>query len=127
MLYVPIINEYDLYREFERYGREDYYSFEAYKAIIDYYASFDDTSEFMEELDVIAICGAFSEYTQEEIIENYAPCTFEEWLLENGHIENASDEVAPEMEDEFISETLEAINEFGCVISLENGNFLKVE
>ena len=68
-----INSAYDLEKEFENYGR-NYYSSEAYEAILDFY---DGGGEDVE-LDVIAICGGFSEYTDPwDLIKSYR---LEDWL-----------------------------------------------
>jgi hypothetical protein len=66
MLKNTITTAYKLRNEFQSYDR-DYYTFEAYEAIIEYFNMFDEDVE----LDVIAICCDFNESTTEEIRSNY--------------------------------------------------------
>lgn len=64
------INEWDFMDAFAKHDR-DYYSYEAYQALYDYYTSIeDDTGEEME-LDVIAICCDWTEYGPGELVEAY--------------------------------------------------------
>jgi hypothetical protein len=67
MLVKTIDTASELRQEFVKYDR-DYYSFEFYKAVMDY---FDDVSNEPTELDVIAICCDFNEMTVNEIINDY--------------------------------------------------------
>jgi hypothetical protein len=66
MLYVSINNARELRNYFIDYDR-DYYSYEAYETMLDY---FDGLGESVE-LDVIELCGYFNEEKIEDIIENY--------------------------------------------------------
>ena len=59
------IDKYDMKKEFKKYDR-DYYSLEGYQAIIDYFEGLGDY-----ELDVIAICCEFTEYTRTELLQDY--------------------------------------------------------
>ena len=56
----------ELQNEFISYDR-DYYTYEGYQAILDYFEDFGDTYE----LDVIAICCDFNESTIEDIRNDY--------------------------------------------------------
>jgi hypothetical protein len=61
-----IDNKYDLQREFKEYDR-DYYSLEAYEAMIDLFESMGDNWE----LDVIALCCDFTEADIDDIRSDY--------------------------------------------------------
>jgi hypothetical protein len=67
MLKNTITTAYELRNEFQSYDR-DYYTFEGYEAIIEYFNMLDEDVE----LDVISICGDFNEDTAEEIRRNYS-------------------------------------------------------
>jgi len=61
-----IINFDQFVDAFKRMGREDQFSRTALDLIYDYLNEYEDI-----ELDIIAICCEFSEYTEEELIEEY--------------------------------------------------------
>jgi hypothetical protein len=66
VLYNTIGTARELKQEFMDYNR-DYYSLEAYEAILDYFDNIDENVE----LDVIGLCCDFNEDTLDEIIGNY--------------------------------------------------------
>jgi uncharacterized Zn finger protein len=78
MLYIEVGTARELRQEFISYDR-DYYSFEAYELMLDYFEN-----EIIE-LDIIALCGFFNEDTIDEIINNYN--------IEIEEEENKADEV----------------------------------
>ena len=56
---------------FARMNRDDNFSYEGKRALFDYFEDIEsDTSEQIE-LDVIAICCSYSEYSIDEALENY--------------------------------------------------------
>jgi len=67
MLVIKIVAVDQLRNEFIRCDR-DYYSYEGYEAILDYYHKLEEETE----LDVIAICGDFNEVTFEDFINDYS-------------------------------------------------------
>ena len=66
MLSSKIYTREDLRQKFVDYDR-DYYSYQGYQAIIDYFDEFENDVE----LDVIGLCCDFNEETKEEIMSNY--------------------------------------------------------
>ena len=66
MLYIPIQTEYELKEQFKLFNR-DYYSLEAYEAMLD---MFDDSE--LTELDVIAICCEFNEQSPYDYLIEYS-------------------------------------------------------
>lgn len=77
MLYIEINNGNELQRYFQEADR-DYYSIEAYDAMVELF----EDSETNYELDVIAICCDFNELTLEEFINDYSVEVEEEDLEE---------------------------------------------
>jgi len=63
---VKKLNAQELKEEFKSYDR-DYYSLEACQAMIDMFEEY----EADIELDIIALCGEFTEDCLEDILENY--------------------------------------------------------
>jgi adenylate cyclase class IV len=61
-----VSNAFDLRSYFIAYDR-DYYSYEAYEAMLDY----NEQACENVELDVIALCGDFNEEKIEDIIDNF--------------------------------------------------------
>lgn len=103
------INVYDFERAFKDADR-DYFSWDGYQALFDYYDEFDDF-----DLDVIAICCDVSEYTEEEFIKTYDYIqTFKEWSEENDDDD----------EEEYLKSLVSQIDEKGYIIELENGSYL---
>lgn len=55
---------------FQDMGREDQFSYEALKALFDYYEDLEESTNETIELDVIAICCDWTEYESEEELAN---------------------------------------------------------
>lgn len=68
---------------FDKMGRANQFSREGLKAIYDYITE-DDTD--MLELDVIAICCAYTEYTIEEALEQYPYADIEMLKYHTNHL-----------------------------------------
>jgi len=85
----------DFRQDFVNYNR-NYYSYEAYQAMFDYYNDIDENME----LDVIAICGEWTEYDKDELMSDYG----------NGF-------------DDF-ERTLDYLHSRTLVFELDNGNYL---
>ena len=67
MLVIKIDAVDQLRNEFIKYDR-DYYSYEGYESILDYFEGFEEDID----LDVIAICCDFNEVSFEEFINDYS-------------------------------------------------------
>lgn len=65
---VKTFNEYELQEEFRRFDR-DYYSLDGYRAILEYFETTDCEEDV--NLDVIGICGDFTEESPENIWNDY--------------------------------------------------------
>ena len=140
-LYMTIDNEYELQKIFVDWDR-DYYSLDGYKAILDYY------NEIDSELDVIAICGSFTEYNVDELLYYYEETDFETWLDDNGYVadwlcdndfddiedveivgmvNNMYAELKADYFDDFVTEQLDYINYNHTCVELANGNYMLIE
>lgn len=70
---------------FKDYGREESFSYEGLEIIFDYLLEYEESTGEELELDVIAICGDFTEYDLDDV-NNYYDEEFEdleeaeEWL-----------------------------------------------
>lgn len=81
------INKNDFAREFEAMNRADNFSNSALDILFDYYEEIDENME----LDVIAICCEWKEYTAEELKNDYGyKLDYTEWL-ENDYVQCDSD------------------------------------
>lgn len=75
----------DFVREFSEYGREDNFSYYGLKALYEYLS--DISEEVPYELDVIAICCEYSEYSLEDAVSTYS------YLIEEKDIDNMDEMV----------------------------------
>ena len=108
------INAYQFEQAFKDMNR-DYYSYEGYQALYDYYDEFEDFS-----LDVIAICCDVSEYDEEELINDYGYLlTFEEWKEEAGYTDEDED-----AQEEYLKALVSVISDSTYLIELDNGSYL---
>ena len=141
-LYMTIDNEYELQKIFADWDR-NYYSLDGYKAILDYYDKIDS------ELDVIAICGSFTEYENvDDLLHDYGEWSFDTWLDDNGYIadwlyDNDFDDIEDvenvgmanhmyaELEThyyyDFLAEQLDYINYNHTCVEFANGNYMFME
>lgn len=94
MLVTTIDNAYQLEELFRKYGRENHFSYEGFNALYDYLDEYSDEMNEPFEVDVIALCCDFTEYSDwEELYNNYSYSyndkskTFEE-LEEDGELDN---------------------------------------
>lgn len=72
-LTTTIDNSYELQKLFEEYGRGNSFSYEGYQALFDYLDNLSDDIGEDIHLDVIGLCGDFTEYSDyEEIYSNYS-------------------------------------------------------
>ena len=79
------VTRYDFYDAFRRMGRSDSFSYSGYKALYEYLVELEDDTGIEFELDVIEICGEYSEYaTALEAAQEYGYDSEEidclEWL-----------------------------------------------
>ena len=80
---------FDFQDAFQTMNRKDNFSYEALKALFDYYDNYDD----VYELDVIAICCDWNEMSKEEVLKEYELESIEELAdrtiviyLDNGNV-----------------------------------------
>nr|DAZ42732.1 MAG TPA: hypothetical protein [Caudoviricetes sp.] len=108
------INVNDLCNEFKDYGR-DYYSYEGYEALLNYYDEIDPDME----LDVIAICGDCTEYG--DYCENVY--SFSSLIADYGYLIN--DDIEDDIpREDYIEELVEALEKRTTVLKLDNGNYI---
>lgn len=96
MLVDTIQTDEQLRAKFKEWGRYNQFSIYGYDALVDYFSEFDENIE----LDIIGICCDFSEYTADELVNDY------------GEQEKTADETAERLRDET------------WIIELDNGNYL---
>ena len=109
------INVYEFAQEFKEMNR-DYYSWEGYEALFEYYEEFPDFN-----LDVIAICCDVTEYDGDEIKENCNHLIdFEEFKEENKELYTTEEE----MQEEYLNSLVEELEQNTTIIKLSNGSFL---
>lgn len=96
MLVKTIYTGDQLQKEFENFGRWGQFTPTAFDALADYFSEFEEKIE----LDVVAICCDFSEYTEDELVREY----------------DSYGETAEEIAEAIADET--------WVIELKNGNYL---
>jgi hypothetical protein len=80
------IDFYDFKKAFEEMGRLEHFSREGLKALFDYLEEYEEDTGIEIELDVIALCVEFTEYSDfEEFKENYSD------YVEQHNIKNLDD------------------------------------
>lgn len=73
MLVTTIDNAYQLEELFRKCGRENHFSYEGFDALYDYLDEYSDEMDKPFEVDVIALCCDFTEYSGwEELYNNYS-------------------------------------------------------
>ena len=94
MLVTTIDNAYQLEELFRKCGRENHFSYEGFNALYDYLDEYSDEINKPFEVNVIALCCDFTEYScWEELYKNYSYSynnkseTFEE-LEENNELDD---------------------------------------
>lgn len=107
---ITIDNGWELRERFKAYDR-DYYSIYGYEALLDFYNEIDEDWE----LDVIAICGDWTEYDSD------LSCFENDLINDFGYLVEDIDNIPFEDVAEYITEALE---ERTTVIKLDNGNLL---
>ena len=115
-----ILNGNDLRKEFVDYDR-DYYSLDGYDALLNFYDEIDENME----LDVIAICGECTEYSDDatcdidDMIGDYGYIyTKEEYLSDNDITSEDFDQ------EDYISELINHLEDKTTVLRLKNGGYI---
>jgi hypothetical protein len=110
------INQHDFMDAFRRMDR-DYYSYEAYQALFDWYEELDPDFE----LDVIGICCDWTEYTPEELESDYSNIlSFDEWKEENIDPDEPETYTKEELKEEYIKELVSELERHTTVIKLSD-------
>ena len=107
----------DFRRAFYDYGRGEQFSYDALDELFDYYEECDEDME----LDVIAICCDWSEYSTSELIESYDDyLTYEDWRKANDYTDNTD---AEENED-YITDFISVIEQNTTIIKVSDDSYL---
>ncbi len=81
------INEHDFLSAFDSMGRGEQFSYEAKKALFEYYENLAEETDTPIELDVVAICCDWTEYKDiKEVQENYTDIESLEDLREHTEV-----------------------------------------
>lgn len=84
----------DFVREFEEVGRGDQFSCAALETLFAYLEEIEEDCGEEFELDVIALCCDWGEYTKEELFENYGHLAgSEEGMSDEEYLEELLDEL----------------------------------
>lgn len=112
-----IMSVWDMQKEFNIYGRENYFSDEGLEAIDNYYSDCFPDEEIGIEFDVVAICCDWNEYGCGVVLG------FDDFINDFGYL--IDDEEAEELEEKRkIDAIFETLEDKTYCIELENGNIL---
>lgn len=110
------ISQYDFMDAFRKMDR-DYYSYEGYQALFDWYEELDPDME----LDVIAICCDWTEYEPDELENDYSNIlSFDEWKEDNIDPNEPNEYTDEELKEEYIKALVEELERNTTVIELDN-------
>jgi len=76
-MFKRIENYHELQKEFEDFGRGNYFSNEGYEILFNLITELEDAAGEELELDIIALCGQFVELNKQELLSDYG-LTFED-------------------------------------------------
>lgn len=114
-----IMSVWDMQKEFNAYGRENYFSDDGLEAIDDYYIDcYSGGGEVGTEVefDVIAICCEWSEYGDSVVLGFDDLINDFEYLIDDEELE----------EDEKIDAIYQKLEDKTYCVRLENGNILQM-
>ena len=97
------VNEWEFIRAFDARKRSENFSINARRRLFEYYDQLSEDLGEDIELDPLAVCCDWSEYTETELIEQYGDC-----------IEGDKDS------DEFIEELIEELQDHTTIIHVED-------
>ena len=113
-------NGNDLRKKFVDYER-DYYLIDGYEALLNFYDEIDENME----LDVSALCGECTEYS------DYATCVIDDMIGDYGYIYTkaeslSANDITPEEfnQEDYISELINRIEYRTTVLKLKNGGYI---
>jgi hypothetical protein len=104
------VNSSDFQDAFVKMGRENNFTYEAREALFNYYETLEEDTGEQMELDVIAICCDWTEYDNDELINDY------DYMLEREEDED---------ETEYIDRLIEHLEKRTHIIKLDNGYILQ--
>lgn len=122
-----------LQRAFKAYDR-NYFTPSGYEALLRYYDSVDENTE----LDVIEVCGRFTEYDDDELINDYGYIYPAEEFLEDNEIycqdvigEMTREECMARVREHYLPEYMETFFRIVCnrtyAETLPNGHYLVMD
>ena len=85
MTIIQTVNEYDFRHAFERMGRGKQFSYDGLDTLYEIVEEYADGAGEPFELDVVALCCDFAEYTLEEVLSEYEDC--KEAIEEDGTVD----------------------------------------
>lgn len=103
------VSLYDFRDAFQRMNRKENFTYEGLEALFEYLTDYEDSTGQETELDVIAICCDYAEYTADDLIKEFGD-----------RIEIDEDEDGDESADRLA----EKLREETEVIEVSNGNYI---
>lgn len=114
------INEWEFRDAFINMDR-DYYSYEGYKVLFDYYTRLEDDCGEEMELDVIAICCDCTEYEPEDMINDYGYL----FPLDNDYMETIPDDFTEEeTREQYLEDFIKELERHTTILEVRNGNYI---
>ena len=103
------VNLYDFRDAFVRMGRKENFSYEGLEALFDHLEELEDSTGQEMELDVIALCCDYTEYTASELLEEFG---------DRIDIDELEDET------EAADCLMEALRDETTILEVSNGNYI---
>lgn len=118
------VDLYDFRKAFEECGRGDNFSWEALETMFDYYTELEEETGEEMELDPIAFCCEWTEYSLAEMYDDYSNISdFESWLEDVGDIYTPEEIEAGEAMDDFLEgDFLEEMERHTTVLKVTGTN-----
>ena len=118
MAIVDTINSVSQFRGFFEKMDRDYFSYDAYETMFNYYDNLSGDSGENIEMDVIAFCGEWNQYDDADEVYN----EYSNVLDSDGFAPKGDDED----EDEFGKRLLAALDNYTTVYHLKDGKWLLI-
>jgi hypothetical protein len=116
------VDFYEFRKAFEEAGRGNNFSYEALETMFNYYEEMEEECEVELELDPVAFCCEWTEYTLDELYQDYSNLlSFEDWLDED--IYTKEDVDSGEAMDDFLDgDFLEEVERHTTVLKVTGAN-----
>jgi hypothetical protein len=128
---MPIVEtiDYSLFRSrFEDYGRDKDFSYEGLKELYLYFDELAEDCGQSIELDVIAICCDFCEYSDEQLFRDYAPYhgmeTPQGKRVTSTNVEDVWNTASEDEMEEMMATLIELLQVHTTVVAVPNGNYI---